>query len=309
MLILKTIVLHRYTIFESTPTTFIITAGDENQEYDNFIARYKEIAKKQFNKEHIPEKHCQENLWLIKPANLNQGRGIEIFHNLKDIQNFIYAQTANSLWVAQKYIEKPLLYYGRKFDIRVWVLVTAKLEIFFYKTAYMRTSSDQYVTNAFDNYIHLTNNCLQKHGENFGKFEAGNTLPLSALQGYFDEKHSEQDVSVERHIIPRMKDLIIDTFMCVKKSMNPKRRKNCFELFGFDFLIDEDFRTWLLEVKNFLFILLINKVNTNPYLGVPNEFIKNLLPEMIDDMLKIVLDPFFPPTNSELHSKIILDIF
>jgi hypothetical protein len=65
--------------------------------------------------------------------------------------------------------------------------------------------------------------------------------------------------------------------------MNPHKRKFCFELFGYDFLIDEDFRTWLLEV------------NTNPFLGIPNNYIKNLLPKMVDDMLKIVVDPVYPP--------------
>jgi len=65
--------------------------------------------------------------------------------------------------------------------------------------------------------------------------------------------------------------------------MNPHKRKFCFELFGYDFLIDEDFRTWLLEV------------NTNPFLGIPNNYIKNLLPKMVDDMLKIAVDPVYPP--------------
>ena len=57
-----------------------------------------------------------------------------------------------------------------------------------------------------------------------------------------------------------------------------------FELYGYDFLIDNDFRTWLIEV------------NTNPYLGIPNDFIKGLLPNMLDDMLSIVLDEKFPPS-------------
>lgn len=41
--------------------------------------------------------------------------------------------------------------------------------------------------------------------------------------------------------------------------MNPNNRDNVFELMGFDFMIDEDFRVWLIEV------------NTNPYFGVMNE--------------------------------------
>ena len=85
----------------------------------------------------------------------------------------------------------------------------------------------------------------------------------------------------------RIKDIIIDTFMSVKQQLNPNKRKNCFELFGYDFLIDEDFRVWLIEV------------NTNPYLGTPNEFIKDLLPKMTDDMFDLVLDPTYPPENTE----------
>ena len=67
--------------------------------------------------------------------------------------------------------------------------------------------------------------------------------------------------------------------------MNANNRENCFELFGFDFLLDEDFRVWLIEV------------NYNPFLGTPNEYMKVLVPNMIEDMLKIVLDPVLKPKN------------
>jgi hypothetical protein len=86
-------------------------------------------------------------------------------------------------------------------------------------------------------------------------------------------------------MIPRMKDLIIDSFMSVRHKMNPNRRKNCFELFGFDFLVDEDFRVWLIEI------------NTNPFLGTPNKEMVKLVPEMVDDMCKLVIDPIYKPTS------------
>ncbi len=70
-------------------------------------------------------------------------------------------------------------------------------------------------------------------------------------------------LSVRDHFVPRMKDLIIDSILSVKTQLNPNKRKNVFEIFGYDFLIDEDFRVWLIEV------------NTNPYLGIPNTFIGN----------------------------------
>ena len=78
-----------------------------------------------------------------------------------------------------------------------------------------------------------------------------------------------------------MKDIVIDTICAVKHQLNPNRRKNHFEFFGYDFLIDEDFRVWLIEV------------NENPYLGIPNDFIKYLVPKMIDDMNEIVINTFF----------------
>ena len=214
------------------------------------------------------------------------GRGIEVFKNLKDINNFLSQRPYNSFWVVQKYVEKPLLYKARKFDIRIWVVITAKNEIFLYKHAYIRTSSDDYDLNTSKNYVHLTNNCLQKNGENYGKHEDGNTLPFDALDEYLKDAFPEHDAKIASHIIPRIKDLIIDTFLCTRKTINPQYRKGVFELFGFDFLIDEDLRTWLIEV------------NTNPYLGIPNKYIAKVLPDMLDDMLEIVVDPLFPSTKN-----------
>jgi len=147
----------------------------------------------------------------------------------------------------------------------------------------MRTSSDDYSLSNKNNYVHLTNNCLQKYGDNYGKHEDGNTLGFEKLQEYLDQEYGQYGISIEEHIMPRIKDLIIDTILSVKNQLNPNKRKFCFELYGYDFLIDEDFRVWLIEV------------NTNPYFGIPNEYITDLLPKMIDDMTKIVVDPIYPP--------------
>ena len=80
-----------------------------------------------------------------------------------------------------------------------------------------------------------------------------------------------------------MKDLVIDSFMSVRHKINPNRIKNQFELFGFDFLIDEDFRVWLIEI------------NTNPFLGTPNKDMQLLVPKMINELCQIVIDPIFKP--------------
>ena len=84
-----------------------------------------------------------------------------------------------------------------------------------------------------------------------------------------------------------MKDIALDCYLSAKNSMNPLKRKNSFEFFGFDFMIDEDFRVWLIEV------------NTNPYIGIHNDSMKNLLPLMLSGLFKIVLDPLFENLKQE----------
>lgn len=36
----------------------------------------------------------------------------------------------------------------------------------------------------------------------------------------------------------RMKDMIIDSCLSVKKNLNPQKRKDVFELLGYDFMVD-----------------------------------------------------------------------
>jgi tubulin--tyrosine ligase len=64
-------------------------------------------------------------MWLIKPAAMNQGKGIELSNSLKEIIRYIASRSPFSTWVVQKYIEKPMLYKGRKFDIRIWATINS----------------------------------------------------------------------------------------------------------------------------------------------------------------------------------------
>ena len=276
-----------YTVHETTPTTFVVLSNCHDAEYQSFIQRFHELEKGNFKREKVPSKHCEGNVWLIKPANENQGRGIEIFkNNLVDMQKFLETKLPNTYWVIQKYLERPLLYKNRKFDIRMWAVITWKDQLYYYKSGYIRTSSDYYTLDSKLNYVHLTNNCLQVHGEKYGTFEEGNTLGFDVFDKYLKEQFPQYQIDFQNNFIPRIKDLMIDSFLSVKGELNQSKRKNCFELLGFDFMIDEDFRVWLIEI------------NTNPYIGVPNKFIEGLLPKMLNDLFEIVLDPYVKPANS-----------
>jgi len=75
-----------------------------------------------------------------------------------------------------------------------------------------------------------------------------------------------------------MKELIIKSLYSVRKTVDPYRRRHCFELYGYDFILDADFNVWLIEV------------NTNPCIEESSELLKKYLPRMIEDMMKITID-------------------
>lgn len=74
--------------------------------------------------------------------------------------------------------------------------------------------------------------------------------------------------------------------------MDPNRKQFSFEIFGYDFMLDEDLKPWLIEV------------NTNPCLELSSPYLARIIPAMVENTIKIAIDPLFPPPpvpNSKKH--------
>ena len=71
----------------------------------------------------------------------------------------------------------------------------------------------------------------------------------------------------------------------VKSQIKPN--KACFEIFGYDFLVDSDFESWLIEV------------NTNPCLEESSPLLSQLVPRMINDSLRLTIDKIFEPKHGQ----------
>lgn len=199
--------------------------------------------------------------FIIKPENGCQGRGIFLIRDIEKVP----ADFSTS-HVAQRYINKPFLLDGYKFDLRLYVLVMGcdPLRVFLHRQGLVRLASEKYVEptgkNLSDSTMHLTNYAINKDNPNFEE----NQNPEDAHDGH---KRSWQAVQSRLramgynidHAIAEIEDLIVKTLIAVQPSLahfyhscQPDDVENamCFEVLGFDVMLDHKLQPWLLEVNH-----------------------------------------------------------
>ncbi|XP_045470829.1 probable tubulin polyglutamylase TTLL2 isoform X1 [Harmonia axyridis] len=181
-------------------------------------------------------------IWICKPVSKSQGRGIFLFRRLSDL-NY------DNNTIVQKYIEKPLLIGGYKFDLRLYVCIPSyhPMTIYMYKEGLARFGTDKFnlkdLTNPFR---HLTNCSINKLGPNYTEMKdrigAGCKWTLKHLRRYFIQAGIHDWL-----LWQKISNLVILTVL--SHATQVPETVNCFDFFGFDVLIDEDLRPWLLEVN------------------------------------------------------------
>ncbi|XP_028930455.1 tubulin polyglutamylase TTLL6 [Ornithorhynchus anatinus] len=192
--------------------------------------------------------------YICKPDSSCQGRGIFITRSVKDLK-------PGEDLICQLYISKPFVMDGFKFDLRIYVLVTScdPLRIFVYNEGLARFATTTYsyprLRNLDDICMHLTNYSINKHSANFIWDEnSGSKRKLSTFKKNLEELGCDT-VRVWKDI----EDIIIKTLI----SAHPVIKHNyhtcfpnhaissaCFEILGFDILLDHKLKPWLLEVNH-----------------------------------------------------------
>lgn len=180
--------------------------------------------------------------WICKPADMSRGRGISIIRELSELQ-----YDTNS--IVQQYITHPYLIHGHKFDMRLYVVVVSyhPLRIYLYNDGLVRFSCEKYDLSALGNvYAHLTNTSINKYSTSYNVDKAGighgSKWTLKQFRHYLHQNHVD-DTEMWWKIISIVNLTIIPQVSEVPKTAN------CFELYGFDILIDRDLKPWLLEVN------------------------------------------------------------
>ena len=269
---------------------------------DNLYINYLKMKKK-FNSEfnYMPKKYIlpqdrdevQEimreynifnikEIYIVKPLASTHGKGVRILTD---------STTVPIKGILENYIYNPHLINRRKYDMRIYVLVTGfrPLKIYIYENGIIRFCSEKYTTDAEkfnNNYIHITNYSVNKAMEIIRKgvkeIDFETKWSLMALKGYFIEKKIDFEP-----IWQKIKDIAIKTILSVFDLSGPALKSfkltscNLFELYGLDILLDNKFNPWLLEC------------NINPSLNCDTDIDLKLKSKLITDILNIIgLTPF-----------------
>lgn len=200
-------------------------------------------------------------------------------------------------FVIQKYMEQPALFQGLKFDIRSHALLTQEKELYIFRDSYVRLCSLPYDLEKQNYFAHLCNTAVNQKSDSFGTLAAANTISIGQLAQFFDEKEAGTDFlrrigGFEKYFFEEIKKLVKTAFDSVLKRanlLNPDKIPNSFELFGFDIMVDQSYKCWLIEV------------NYIPGLTDDgSDYARVYFDRMMDDMFKLTLDELYPiPRNTK----------
>ncbi|EAS01724.2 tubulin tyrosine ligase family protein (macronuclear) [Tetrahymena thermophila SB210] len=200
-----------------------------------------------------------ETLWIVKPVASCCGKGVHVVQKKCNI-----AKRKRKHYLASEYISNPHLINDTKYDLRIYVLVTSydPLRIYMFEDGLVRFATEKY--NLTQNghqrqrFMHLTNYSVNKKSENFVKNNdvndsgQGSKWSLKSWKEYLIQTIG---LEAKEQLLKKMEDVIIKTCIAVEPYMNDsssktaQHRNNCFELYGFDILIDNTLKPWLLEVN------------------------------------------------------------
>lgn len=267
--------LQRFIHMDIIPATYIFP-GD----YNIFVEEYR---------------RSPNTTWIAKPSHRSQGQGIFLVTKLSQLKRFEkeYAQPLNlkdqgfkESYVISKYLENPLLIGGKKFDLRIYVLVTnyRPLRVYMYELGFCRFCVEKY-NNDFENkdnmFIHLTNVAIAKQSSNYND-KHGGKWTLKNFSFYLEQTWGK---AANEKLWEDINSIVYVSLKATQAVVI--NDKHCFEMYGFDVLIDDTLKPWLIEV------------NASASLTTTTEIDRQIKMNLINDTFRIVIPPDWGEDSSK----------
>ena len=315
--------LNQYQRFNHFPMTWQLSRKDNL--YNNYFKLHTKFPK---DYHYMPETYCLpkdydlatekikdldlndiKHLWLVKPVASSRGRGIRLLTDIESLPK-------KNKFIVTHYVYNPHLINGKKYDLRLYLLVTGytPLKIYLFDNGLARFCSEKYDLNPDkmqDKYIHLTNYSINKTSENFEQNDSvdkefGDKWTLHTLKKHFEnhglnfdkvwekiefgdkwtlhtlKKHFENHGLNFDKVWEKIKDIIVKVVISVSDIAIPLIKQfqlsstNLFELYGVDILLDETLTPWLMEV------------NLNPSLNCDSQLDLKVKSHVLTDIFNII---------------------
>jgi hypothetical protein len=221
-----------------------------------------------------------QNLWIVKPGNLSRGRNIKMFSDLDKITEFTKSSSFSVIkpkWIIQKYVENPFLITGRKFDIRLYVLLTSvnPFTLWFYEDYYIRLSPTIYSSDDKEtSSMHLTNFSVSKYVK-VSDNEVYKERMLSRSQ-FCKIVNSQFGANSSSILEAKIKLLLKKVFSAGPKLIAD--RPKTYEMMGVDILVDETLSPWILEI------------NISPSMETGTSVTQEIVSKVSEDLVKVIVD-------------------
>ncbi|XP_026128016.1 tubulin polyglutamylase TTLL4-like [Carassius auratus] len=199
------------------------------------------------------EDGASKQKWIVKPPASARGVGIQVIHKWSQMPR-------KRPLLVQKYLHKPYLISGNKFDLRIYVYVTSydPLRVYIFNDGLVRFASCKYSSSMKtlnNKFMHLTNYSVNKKNSEYqsnsdDKACQGHKWALKALWQYLGSQGVDTTL-----IWDEIKDMVIktiitcDPYVNSRVKMHVRSSYSCHELFGFDIMLDESLKPWVLEVN------------------------------------------------------------
>ncbi|KAL1514531.1 hypothetical protein AB1Y20_003628 [Prymnesium parvum] len=178
--------------------------------------------------------------------------------------------------IVQRYLERPLCFHGYKLDLRIYVLLLSAvpLRVYTYRDCLVRFATQKYDLNDLGNtYSHLTNTSINKNSASYNTVKDGIRGGCKWSLLAFIRENPTHPLNSPL-LWCRIRAIINLTLLSIADSIPDNG--GCFELLGYDIIIDEQLRPWLLEV------------NTSPALGVECDVDREVKEPLLADLIDLL---------------------
>lgn len=276
----KLSVLGRYV-----PETIVVNTYDAFSGDGGWLKKFgvndKQIA---LNECLYEARECFPGQYVLKPSIASKGSEVTTVRSFEEVKRLVCEWQDCHEWVLQRYVPNLLLLNGkRKFHLRVFIVCVGALKVHLFKDYIAFFASDPHEEDG--HYSHITNACQQRDHDKFDELQVfklgGEMAKLYSTEFNVPLAQAEFDfIHPEGKIMSNLSKVIQASFAALKPcSAVFQPQANCFELFGLDFLVDQDLEVHLLEFNsgpdldqgndgNRLGVLIENLVNGWCALGV-----------------------------------------